>query len=278
MSARVLPILPPLLFALLAACGGGGGPAAMPSNTAPRYTLSMLANNETAGAIVLYHAQFAEPFTDVQTLTVSVSPAPPAGTQVSWTTSNAVAVTVQAENPDYATPAPTAPPFGIFAGIGHSYGAATITATVGPPVDQSVSLPAYSYDSVAFGCTFRNTPAFDFDPFSVAYDTNADLYDSIGSDMLHQLDPCLNTAFATAPGTPEIWHVPNGGTIVQVSSIAQFASVQASQWQNAATEFPAQQAPTYSVLLLKTKSGRTAKIFMPLGPFEVSGANGAFPY
>jgi hypothetical protein len=126
-----------------------------------------------------------------------------------------------------------------------------------------------------FGCRFRYNDAYSFDPGASPSGTSSDLYATIGSDQLGQLDPCrFDTEFQTAPGTPEQWHAPYGGVFLANVPLAEFPGVQASQWQNAATQF----TPQNGVLLFKTKGGLIVKAMLPIGPYEVSNSSGTFPY
>lgn len=227
-----------------------------------------------ASTLVLYDGQFVQPFTDVALVRASISPVPPSNTSITWTSSDP-SVVVQQQEPNFATPAPTAPPFSTFVTTGKAYGKSTVLAAVGAPVVQTASVTVYHYPSLSFGCRFRYDPAVTFDPVQRPLDQTSDLYDTIGSDALGPMDPCLNSAFATAPGTPEVWHTPYGGTLIHISSLADFTGIQASQWRSDATQFPAQDG---SVLLFKTKGGLIVKALLPVGPFEVSGPDGAFAF
>jgi len=227
-----------------------------------------------ANTIVLFDEQFVEPFTNVQVLVASISPPPPMNVHMTWTSSDP-SVVVKQQEPNFLPPAPTAPPLGTFVATGTEGGKAVVTAHVGAPVNESASIPVYYYHSLSLGCRFRYTPAFNFDGGSSrALDTTSDLYDTIASDQIGPLDGCGGTAFATAPGTSELWHVPYGGTFVAIHSLQDFPTIQASQWRNEATQFSTQGG----VLLFKTKGGLIVKALLPVGPYEVSDSNGAFPY
>lgn len=259
---------------LASACAGASGsPDGSVTYTTSLAEPGLNGSFTPASAVVLFDAQFLDPFSNEQLVVASISPSPPGTTQVSWTSSDA-SVVVRPQQPDFASLAPTAPPLGTFAVTGTAYGAATITANVGAPVNQRVSIPAYHYPSLSLGCAFRYRPAFSFDPGAAATDTTSDLYDTKASDSLGPLDGCANTPFATAPGTPELWHAPYGGVLIPNVLLAQFPSIQPSQWQNTGTQF----TPQDGVLLFKTKAGRIVKAMLPIGPFEVSGTDGTFPY
>jgi len=227
-----------------------------------------------ASTVVLYDEQFVMPFTNVAIVRAAISPAPPSNTSITWTSSDP-SVIVQQQQANFATPAPTAPPFATFVNTGKTYGKSTVMATVGTPVVQSASVTVYHYPALSFGCRFRYNPAFTFDSAQRPLDQTSDLYDTIGSDQLGPLDGCQNSAFVTAPGTPEVWHTPYGGTLIPISSLADFTGIQASQWRNDATQFAPQDG---SVLLFKTKGGLIVKALLPVGPYEVSNAGGSFPY
>jgi hypothetical protein len=228
------------------------------------------------GTVVLYNAQFVSPSTDVAVLRASITPSPPPDTSITWTSSDP-SVVVQQQQPNSLAfgPVPTAPPFSTFVGVGKTYGKSTVIAYAGGPVVQSASVAVYHYPSLSLGCRFRYSPAFTFDAVQRPADETSDLYDTMGSDLLGPLDPCVNTVFATAPGTPEVWHAPYGGVQMSVSSLQDFTGIQASQWRDAATQFSPQGG---NVLLFKTKGGLIVKALLPVGPFEVSGSDGTFPY
>ena len=150
---------------------------------------------------------------------------------VSWQVSTN-GVTLTAHNPDGASipgvPIATAPPGGIFVYSGGAYGLSRITATNGTV--EIASLPAIHYPSLSFGCLFRFTPAFAFDPDrtgkmqSSSNWLSADLYDTFPANGLQALDPCYSSPLAeTAPS--EIWHVPFGGTFLPVKSLQNFSSI-----------------------------------------------------
>jgi hypothetical protein len=266
------------LASALVACGGANNGSVAATPASPAYSATIEAAEPNAAAspanlIVLYDAQFIDPFHSAAVAIVSIQPQPPESPVVNWTASNS-SIVVQQQEPNYASPAPTAPPLATFVGIGSTYGAATVTARIGAPVNRGISIPVYHYPSLSFGCRFRYAPAFDFDPAANANGTDSDLYDTIGSDRLGPLDPCQYTPFAMTAGTPEVWHTPYGGVLVTGVSLSQFPSVQTSQWQNAATHF----SPQSGILLFKTKGGRIVKAMVPIGPFEVSDDNGQFPY
>ena len=265
------------LAVVISACGSGSGttPAA-----APKFSTVLAAGPGPEGSftpasvVVLFDEQFVEPFTNAQVLVTTISPPPPLNARVTWT-STGPSVVVQQQEPNFATPAPTAPPLGTFVATGSSFGKATVTAQVGAPVNESASIPVYHYPSLSLGCRFRYTPALNFDGGPTRpLDTSSDLYDTIGSGQIGPLDGCGNTAFATAPGTPEVWHVPYGGTFIAVHSLQDFTTIQASQWRSDATQF----APQSGVLLFKTQGGLIVKALLPVGPYEVSASNGVFPY
>lgn len=268
-----------LTVALMAACSQ---PPPMKDVTFTPYALRLQeapapgGSFAPAGTVVLYNAQFVYPFTDVAVLRAYITPSPPPNTSITWTSSDP-SVVVQQQQPNSLSfgPAPTAPPMSNFVGIGKSYGKSTVMAYAGAPVVQSASVTVYHYPSLSLGCRFRYYPAFTFDSEQRPADETSDLYDTMGSDLLGPLDACVNTVFATAPGTPEVWHAPYGGVQLQVSSLQDFTGIQASQWRNAATQFSPQDG---NVLLFKTKGGLIVKALLPVGPFEVSGTDGSFPY
>lgn len=256
----------------IAACGGSGGSG--PPGSRASIVLTVAANGGSptvSQAVVLYDGQFLDPFANVAVVQAAIVPAQSA--PITWMSSNANVVLSQQE-PNFASPAPSAPPQSIFASTGSTYGAATITAAAGPPVNQSASIAAYHYPSLALGCTFRYSPAYSFDPGAAANGAASDLYATMGSDQLHALDPCANTAFATAPGSPQLWHTPYGGTFVAGATLSQFPALQTSAWQDAGTVFSVQSG----ALLFKTKGGAIVKALVPVGPYEVSTASGQFPF
>jgi hypothetical protein len=97
---------------------------------------------------------------------------------------------------------------------------------------------------------------------------SADVFVTAPSAQLRLLDPCAATALAT--GTSTVWHVPHGGTIIHTPDLVSFANVTVAQWKNDGTSFAPVQSGT---LLLKTAEGRFAKIFLPIGPYDVSSSD-----
>jgi len=213
---------------VLAACGGSG------STTTPTATYSVsLGVISSSGAapspepaVVLYDGQFLDPSHVTVLLGAVIVPAAPSAT-ITWTSSSA-AIIAQHTQPDTIGTIPTAPPDSTYATLGSAYGVSTLQAQVGAPVNQSASISVYHFPSLSFGCRFRYTPAFSFDPGSTASGSSSDFYDTMGIDQLGPLDPCLGTPLATAAGTPEVWHVPYGGTFVANATLASFAAIAAS--------------------------------------------------
>lgn len=262
---------------LLASCGAGtAGSTSFPTG-GPTYIATLTVASApnvlpvpATSPIVLYDGQFLDAFHSAVTLVADITPSPAQTPSVVWTSSNANIV-VQQQDPRSTA---TAPPGGTFAAIGSAYGTATVTAQISAPLNQTLSILIYHYPSLSLGCRFRYAPAFNFDAGSTASGTSSDLYATFGSDQIHQLDPCANSVFVTSPGTPEVWHTPYGGVFLSGLSLAQFPSIQASQWQNAGTQF----SPQSGVLVFKTQGGLIVKASVPIGPYEVSNGSGQFPY
>ena len=262
---------------LLAACSGGSA-ITTPAATAYSVTLGVIAASGATPSpvqpVVLYDEQFLDPTHASALVGASVTPIISQVPSITWTSSSAAVIAQQGEPGILGAPIPTAPPGAIYTTIGSKYGVATLQAQVGSPVNQAAGISVYHYPSLSFGCRFRYTPAFSFDPGSVANGPLSDFYDTIGSDQLGPLDPCSGTSLATAAGTPELWHVPYGGTFIANVTLANFASIAASAWQNSATTL----TPGNGALVFKTKGGLIVKALLPIGPYEVSDASGIFPY
>jgi hypothetical protein len=283
-----------IMASLLAGCGGAGtSPAPLhssgPSGAAGTISASIgyvsaydtgVQPTVQATPLVMYDGQFLDFMEDAYLLGLVAAP-PVTQQAVSWNSSNSAAVTLSTQYPfgssapNYAVP--TAPPGQIYAQVGPAYGKSTIVASTQAA---SASIVAYHYPSLSFGCRFRYRPAWAFDPDRTtsmqdsANWTSADLYDTFPAAQLQQLDPCLNSPLA-AGGTTETWHMPYGGTVLPSVSLQAFTTVQASQWSNAGTTF----SPSIpSLVLFKTKEGRIVKALLPIGPYEVSGLDGTFPF
>lgn len=275
-NMNLLRYLAALGIIALTACGSihGGSPPAATSYT---LTLAEIAGSGAppvaAGPIVLYDAQFIDPMHSFALVGAIILPPPAQVPAATWNSSDP-SVAVHEFQPNVPSPAPSAPPESAYAVAGTTYGMATVQARVGPPVNATASIPIYHFPSLSLGCHLRYTPAFAFDPGATPNGTASDLYDTIGSDQLSPIDPCVGTGFSTAAGTSEVWHAPYGGTFMPAVSLRAFPSIAASQWKNAGTTF----TPAPGVLLFKTRGGLIVKAMLPIGPYEVSNSAGTFPY
>jgi hypothetical protein len=282
--------MPALLVFGVAACGGSSGnptPPAFPASAMLAYVSAFAYGAQPSPGptpLVLYDQQFLDPNEDAYLLQLDIAPVPASVPHVAWTSSNPSVVSLANANPFVITVGngpPTAAPDETYVKGGSAYGTSTVTAQPGSAGIPPLSVLAYHFPSLSFGCTFRLEPAFSFDPDrqtlmqNSANWTSADLYDTYPSNELGGLDPCVNSPLATAPGTSEIVHVPYGGTLMPATSLQAFAAISATAWKDSGTTF----RPTNpTVLVFKTEEGRIVKALLPIGPFEVSSSNDVFPY
>ncbi|MEO9171030.1 MAG: hypothetical protein ABI282_10935 [Candidatus Baltobacteraceae bacterium] len=256
------------LLVALAACGSQS--SATPSGKS--YSASIVSNGQTAPvSAVLYSSQFIAPFTDTTTLTVGISPQPSTSPGVTWSAATPNIVTLSPADP--RQPGTTAPPGGTFAIMTQKLGVSKVSAAIGPPVNQTLSINVYTYGSIVLRCQFRYQPAYSFDPGSSPRGLSSDLFATEPAGGTDPFDPCTNTVFAIGPSAV---HFPYGGVIIPASATS-FLNVVASQWQNAAIQ-SSEAALLGATLLFKTQRGLIVKAVVPLGPFEVSDATGQFPY
>ncbi|MBV8246729.1 MAG: hypothetical protein JOZ38_12455 [Candidatus Eremiobacteraeota bacterium] len=253
-----------LAFLLLTGCGASSGSSA----PAQQYSIELQANSQpvSGSPLLLFTSQFLEPGSNYTLLTLTVTP--PASPTVVWSSSGA-AVALSPTQPN-CTGCPSPPPGSIYAAMAQA-GSGTVTATIGPPVNATISEQVFSYLSLAVGCQFRYSAAYDFDPGNTVQDLTSDLYATESTSHGGTFDPCTGTAFAT--GTDAI-HFPYGGFALS-AGLSSFPTIAASQWQNAGSSVPA--AYTGAVLF-KTRAGAIVKAWLPLGPYEVTDVTGKFPY
>lgn len=256
---------PAIALALsVAGCASGGSSTGPPASSA----LSIDVNGQPAQQVTLMAQQFIAPGSFIATLTLSPTPEEQ---DVAWSASTSAVVKLGNTDPTYLSGSPTPPPGGTFVYlVGTSFGKSVVTATVG---SRSATIPVYTYASLALRCQFRYQAAYSFDPGSGPTGLTSDLYATEAVDSGDLLDPCSKTVFVT--GVSAV-HFPYGGVVVP-GNFGTFSSIAASQWSNTATQLP-ESAIDNGVLLFKTKAGRIVKAMLPLGPYEVSDANGTFPY
>lgn len=267
-------------FCVLAACvpNAGSQPVDSPvqRNIALLYSFVPGAASSSAQPLVLYDPQFL----DTSHAAYYIFPQGVDSLQpiVSYSSSGS-SITLQHTQPFSMAlpgiPVPTAPPGGTFITVGNTYGEAVVSAKVTAPLNATATLTVVHYPSLSFGCRFRFNPAFSFDKgIATVNSTTSDLYDTEASDELSQLDPCWNTQFASPVGATEVWHTPYGGRFIATTSLEDFAGIHATDWQDTSQTFP----PAAGVLIFKTRGGRVVKALLPLGPYEISGDDGSFPY
>ncbi len=256
-----------LLLLLGVACGGGGTPT-----TSPRTPLAITVNGRPAAEVTLIPVTFLTMNSNIATLGVSGGP----GGSVQWSVASGSSAVLGSTNPSYMMGSPTPPPNGIFVMmapvVNHILptGVTTIVARSG---NATASIPVYSYGQLDLGCGLRYQPAYSFDPGSVANGSSSDLYITEPPTTGDPFDPC--PALGLTSSTTTI-HFPYGGVLLSVAADT-FPQITATQWSDAQTQAPENDVFN-AVLLFKTKGGATVKAMLPVGPVEVTGANGAFPY
>jgi len=177
--------------------------------------------------------------------------------------------------PGFGITTPTAGPNATFAFIAERtnhalpVGRAIIVARSG---NTTLSIPVYTYPSIALGCGLRYYPALSFSPDHRLAGLDSDLYATEATSN-GSMDPCAHSVFQS--GVAAI-HFPYGGVAVS-GNIDTFPAVSASAWRNAQTQISLN-AANNKIILFKTKSGSIVKAILPVGPYEVANGEGTFPY
>lgn len=220
-------------------------------------------------------------------LSVVISPEPQSTPPITWNiTGTSAQIAPATPTP---IPLPTTTPIGetpppiyyspeVVAMSTSSPGPSSLSVVIGPPVNITLTRPVFTYPSLVLGCQFANSsPAvaasYAFDPGAAPSGLSSDLFDTLGSDQLHYFDPCFGTPFTDMPGALDHFNFPYYGTQVS-GGISDFPAVNAGFWRNDFVVNPAF-AATY---IFKTKGGRFVKAVLPIGPYQVSAADGTFPY
>ncbi len=257
-----------LLCAFGVACGGTASNPATPS--AP---LAITVDGRPAQNVILLPATFLTFDSNIATLDTTGGP----GLPVEWSVSSGSAAVLGNTNPTFVSGSPTPPPNGTFVMIAPPVaqvmgtGAVTVVAHSG---SESASIPVYVYGELDLGCGLRYQPYYSFESGSVTQATTSDLYVTEPPNSGDPFDPCAALGLAT--DTTTTYHFPYGGVLV-AGTMNAFPQITASQWRNAQTHV-SQTDALNAILLFKTKSGAIVKAMLPVGPVEVSGATGAFPY
>lgn len=214
-------------------------------------------------------------------LRVAIDPAPAAVPDIAWSASDGAEVDRDL-GPSF--PGMAAPPDAIYVRRGSASGPFTITARVGPPVNRSVTIPAYGYPLAAVGCAFGKNDGIAYDrngqPQPASRPEDADIYVT-GPDGPHSnLFSGCSWAFIRDAAAFTL-HVP-GGAVAFSTSSALLPTVTASDLRPPLqTTFDASRLP--SLLLFRTRDGRLAKIGVAggtgdgiAGPTLVASADGTF--
>lgn len=258
-----------VIFTAIIACGG----LAMAHPGTPPF---ITVNGVTAERIILTPATFLHPNGNI--VKVRVAGAAPGSVQWGIASGGRRIVTLSTRNPftfPGFAPTPTAGPNATFAFIAKPanhvlpVGRAIIVAR---SADTTLSIPVYTYPSIALGCGLRYHPAFSFGPDQRVTGLDSDLYATEATPQ-GGMDPCAHSVFMS--GVSAI-HFPYGGIVVS-GGVDAFPAVAASMWANAQTKISLK-AASGQIVLFKTKSGSIVKAIVPVGPYEVTNGGGRFPY
>jgi len=214
-------------------------------------------------------------------LRLAIDPAPAAVPDIVWSASGGAEIKRNL-GPNYL--GQVAPPDATYVTRGSASGPFTITAHVGPPVNRSVTVPAFGYPLISVGCAFGKFDGIAFDrygqPQSASRPEDADIYVT-GPDERHSgLFIGCSGAFISEAAEFTL-HVPGGAIALSTSSTLLPMATASDLRPPLLTSFDASRPP--SVLLLRTRDGRLAKIGAAggtgdgiAGPTLVANANGAF--
>lgn len=271
----------PILLLVMCACAGAPAPSTPSVSNNDRlsvvYSVTGGPTDSSMFPLIVYDPQFLDRWHAFAYLEAR------ARTQIaplSWA-SDSDSIVLTAEEPFVipvpGSPIPTAAPNSMYLQVGTTYGRSHVTVR-SVYIPYALSFEALHYPSLAFGCAFRFTPAFFFDPdrFVLGSDVrnwpSADLYATEPSTQLTPLDSCYGSPLSV--GATTLWHMPFGGTIITGTTLQTFATISASQWRNDGTTFDPQPGST---VVFKTAEGRVVKALVPMGPYEVTD-RGDFVY
>ncbi|MGZ3547268.1 MAG: hypothetical protein ACXWNZ_02935 [Vulcanimicrobiaceae bacterium] len=202
-------------------------------------------------------------------LHVDIEPAPSVMPAITWSVADVSHVQLTTGNPyvhemrvpgdSLSTPSP--PENRINAIPGTSYGFTTVTAAIGPPVSQRVTIPVYAYRALNVGCSFGHHNGVRFDPHgyvrSAETPRNSDIYVTgpLQGPGTGLFEGC-QAAFASDISSSTL-HVPGGGILIPNTSSTPFAAVSPSMWKHTITEVST--LAYNQTLLFRTRDGRYVK-------------------
>jgi hypothetical protein len=164
----------------------------------------------------------------------------------------------------------------------NTVGPFTITATLGPPVDEQLTVPGFAYESIALGCrpdspadTGSTRLAFRAKLIPCAHRTS-----TLRTLRLVLPERCPKAFWRQADAKPTL-HIP-GGAIDLDDERATFPNVNGSRWKGPISNV-FDSSVLHGTLLWKTHDGRLMKTLQAnapdnlVGPTIMAGAEGRFP-
>ena len=144
---------------------------------------------------------------------------------------------------------------------GEENGLSEVVASIGPPINQRITLPAYTYRSVNVGCAIGFSAGVSFDERGIAHRAS-----STGTSDLYVTgpanDPAVTGLFAGCPpafaggtGPAYTLHVPGGGAFVPDPYLPH---VTVHEWRNAFVQTSSSD-PAQETLIFKMRDGRIGK-------------------
>ncbi len=203
----------------------------------------------------------------VPRLHIEIQPPTARMPRIEWSVSDATRVRLSTGNP-YVVPANAPgfalPPNEIAAAPGASLGPSWIRARLGPPVNLSLKIRAYTYRSVAVGCALGFEQSVAFAPERGVYRTynasKSDLYVT-GPAGNPNSPPFVGCRGRFVQASTYTLHVPAGGVLFPLRSPADFTKVGIQCWRNAFSELVGGVRGD-GVLVLKTRMGAVVKILV----------------
>lgn len=225
----------------------------------------------------------------VSGLHLVIEPQPAGVPQIDWSTNEPSRVKLAAINPNLSIqrlPGDSAytppPPFDrISVAPGKALGPSTIFAAIGPPINERVSLPAYTYPTLSVGCEIGFEDGVTFNKSgAVRTSQTVDASDVYVTGPLNNppitgiFNGCRGE-FASARDSTYTLHVPGGGVLIAETYLP---NVSVHAWRGAFTAAP--QTPGYATIIFQTRDRRIVKALIQNaelnGPYEISTPNHEF--
>lgn len=272
---RLMRILP-VAAILLMICRATADPGAFKASIAVQTESQRLTID---GRLLLMDASRGHYPSRGTSLDIKVTPPLKAAPQIAWTASHGI----EPFPGDSFAFGVRVFPAGAGVDRANTVGPFAITATLGPPVDEQLTVPGFAYESIALGCPSGFAGGYRIDASGIPRET-----DTVRASDIYVTDPtvgfyqerCPKAFWRQADAKPTL-HIP-GGAIDLDDERATFPNVNGSRWKGPISNV-FDSSVLHGTLLWKTHDGRLMKTLQAnapdnlVGPTIMAGAEGRFP-